>query len=110
MGDTYPVAKGNKASVAKKGVNYRMSLCTHFPEDGGCTYQHYVENCPRVMSFMIYEFIDSTTVKVNGFSAFILEHSENEDEIQGSFINLNVPYTSYTSDIDGGIYTYKLTG
>jgi len=69
-----------------------------------------VENCPRVMSFMIYEFIDSTTVKVNGFSAFILEHSENEDEIQGSFINLNVPYTSYTSDIDGGIYTYKLTG
>jgi hypothetical protein len=47
---------------------------------------------------------------VNGFSAFILEHSENEDEIQGSFINLNVPYTSYTSDIDGGIYTYKLTG
>lgn len=110
VGDTYPVAKGNKASVAKKGVNYRMSLCTHFPEDGGCTYQHYVENCPRVMSFMIYEFIDSTTVKVNGFSAFILEHSENEDEIQGSFINLNVPYTSYTSDIDGGIYTYKLTG
>jgi Flp pilus assembly protein TadG len=110
VGDIYPIAKGNKASVAKEGVNYRMSLCTHFPGDGGCNYLHYVEDCPRVMTFMIYDFVDSNTVRVKGFSAFVLEYSENEDEIQGSFIELNVAHSSYTSDIEGGIYTYRLTG
>jgi len=108
-GDTFPAATGNKASVAKTGVEYRMSLCRHFPESGGCTVDHYVEDCPRVAYVLLYDFVNTRTVRVEGFAAIILEQSESADEIQGSFISMNVPYTPYTADTDTGIYTYKLS-
>ncbi len=110
IGDTLPTATGNKASVARKGVAYRMSACCHNRSSGGCTVDCYVEGCPRIMYVLIYDFINSSTVKVKGFAAIILEESDDADEIKGSFINLNVSYTNYTSDTDCGIYTYRLIG
>lgn len=108
VGDTLPTATGNKASVAKDGVDYRMSLCRHYPYQGGCTVARYVEGCPRIMYVMIYDFVDSRTIKVTGFAAIILEYSENTDEIRGSFISLHVPSDS-AQGMDCGVYTFRLT-
>ncbi len=109
IGDQLPMATGNKASVAKDGVTYRMSQCQHYADDGGCTVEHYVEGCPRITYVMIYDYITSSTIRVTGFAAIILEESENSDEIQGSFISMNASYTTLTSDSDFGVYTYRLT-
>lgn len=110
INDTVPLATGNMASAVKQAVDYRMSLCHHYPESGGCTVDHFIEGCPRIMYLMIYEFVDSRTVKLTGFAGIILERSQNSDEIQGSLISINVSYTTYTSDSDCGLYTYRLIG
>jgi hypothetical protein len=110
INDTIPVATGNMTSVVQQAVEYRMSLCTHYTEYGGCTAGRFVEGCPRIMYLMIYEFIDTRTVRLTGFAGIILERSQNADEIQGSLVSLNVSYTTYTSDSDCGLYTFRLIG
>ena len=115
QGETYvgailPVATGNMTSVVKDGIYYRYNQCSHFRHSGGCTSHHYVEDCPRVMCFVVYEFIDTRTVMVTGFVPFVLELAPENDQIQGSLIDMNISYTTRTSDIDYGLYTFRLIG
>ncbi|HBL83479.1 MAG: hypothetical protein A2Y17_10605 [Clostridiales bacterium GWF2_38_85] len=109
VGQSLPVATGNKTSAARDAVEYRLSLCNHYVGYGGCIIDHYVEDCPRVMYILIYSFTDSRTVQIVGFAPFLLEGSPSDDEIQGSFIYTNISYTDRISEKDFGIYTYRLT-
>ncbi|MDD4689586.1 MAG: Tad domain-containing protein [Eubacteriales bacterium] len=110
VGQVLPTASGNKASVAKDGVQYRMSLCTHYKTDGGCTKQHYVESCPRIMNVLIYDLIDSDKVKIIGFAPFILEYADEADVIKGAYLKMPVQQNNGTvGDEDFGGYVLKLT-
>ncbi|MFA7636293.1 MAG: pilus assembly protein TadG-related protein [Monoglobales bacterium] len=110
VGETLPTASGNKASVAKNGVEYRMSLCTHYKTDGGCTKYHYVEDCPRVINVLVYDMVDDDNVKIEGFAPFILEYAEKEDEIKGAYLKMPVQQNNGSvGDEDFGGYILKLT-
>lgn len=109
VGQQLPVATGNKTSVAMNGVEYRLSLCEHFIGYGGCNTEHYNQNCGRIVCVLVYRFIDDRVVEVVGFTPFLLEQSEQQDEIQGSFIDINISYSDSVSDKDFGTYTYRLT-
>ncbi|PKM62835.1 MAG: hypothetical protein CVU97_03315 [Firmicutes bacterium HGW-Firmicutes-21] len=110
VGEILPVATGNKTSVAKNGSTYRLSQCTHYAGQGGCTPEHYEEECPKIIRVLIYRMVDSRTVEVIGFAAFLLEYTSADDEIQGTFLGVNTGYTDKISDKDFGTYTYRLTG
>ncbi len=110
VGEVLPTATGNKASVAKDGVEYRMGLCTHFKTDGGCTKEHYDESCPRVINVLIYDIIDTSNVKIVGFAPFVLEYADQADEIKGTY--LKMPAQQNNGSVGGedfGGYVMKLT-
>lgn len=109
VGEQLSIATGDKTSVARDGVLYRLSLCNHYVGYGGCTTEHYVEDCSRIVIVLIYRFVDWRTVEIVGFAPFILESSARDDEIQGSFLNMNISYTDRISDKKCGAYTYRLT-
>lgn len=109
VGEILSVATGDKTSAARDGVEYRLSLCNHYVGYGGCKKEHFVETCPRIVFVLIYRFVDYRTVEVVGFAPFLLEPSEHDDEIQGSFVDINISYTDCIADKDFGTYTYRLT-
>ncbi|OGO89259.1 MAG: hypothetical protein A2Y15_09865 [Clostridiales bacterium GWF2_36_10] len=110
VGEILPIATGDKTSVVRDGVNYRLSLCNHYVGYDGCKVAHYVEDCPRVVFVLIYRFVNTNTVEIVGFAPFILEPSNKDDEIQGSFLDINISYTEKITEKDCGTYTYRLTG
>lgn len=109
VGETHMIATGNKTSVARDGVAYRLSLCPHYAGYGGCTIEHFDESCSRIVYILIYKFVDYRTVEVVGFAPFLLEPSSKDDEIQGSFIDINISYADQLSEKNCGTFTYRLT-
>ena len=109
VGQVLPVATGNKTSAVKSSVDFRMASCNHYVGYGGCTPEHYVKNCSRVMYIPVYRVNPDRTIIAIGFTAILLEGSDDQDEIQGSLINVNVSYFDKISDKDCGIYTFRLT-
>ena len=110
VGEILDVATGNKTSVARNGVNHRLSQCNHYPELGGCTTERYNDSCSKIIHVLIYRMVDSKSVEIVGFATFLLEPSDSDDEIQGTFIDANVSFSGIVSDKDFGTYTYRLTG
>lgn len=109
VGQFLPVATGNKTSAARNGVEYRLSLCSHYQGMGGCTTEHYVVGCPKIVYVLVYSFVESRTVEIVGFAPFLIEPSDKDDEIQGSFLNIVIPATEIISEKDFGLHTYRLT-
>jgi Flp pilus assembly protein TadG len=109
VGQLLPVATGNKTSTARDGVAYRLSLCNHYAGMGGCTLEHYVDDCPRIVYVLVYKFVDTRTVQIVGFTPFLIEACGSDDEIQGSFIDVNISHADETSEKDCGLYTYRLS-
>jgi hypothetical protein len=110
LGDTLRVATGNMTSVARNGVDYRLSQCNHYAGQGGCTPEHYDNDCSKVIYVLIYRMVDSKNVEVTGFAAFLLEESVTDDEILGTFLFKNTAYSDLVAEKDYGVYTYRLTG
>ena len=110
----YPVEPGNMAEPTNQALNVRYSGCTHFPNDGGCTVDHYFAGCSRVVKTPVIEYDSSKTARICGFAAFVLEPSTESGYIYGSFIKLVVPGeesdTVGFGDVqDYGMYTARLT-
>jgi hypothetical protein len=90
VGDVLPVESGNMSGATIDGFTSRYESCTHFPSEGGCTAEHYVLDCPRVVILILYEMQGTKAVKVTGFVPFILEGINGNGEIIASHIDVSV--------------------
>ena len=110
-----PVEKGDMAGPTYTALSERYSACTHFPDQGGCTLQHFVPTCPRVLKVLVNEKVGTSYVKIKGFAAFILssETLETSGRIVGSYINIIEPGSGSGSgtseDINFGVYNLRLS-
>ncbi len=118
VGTVLPVESGNMTGPTYSGIVTRYNSCTHFVSSGGCTEEHYVSDCPRVMKVSVIEYTDSSHkyVRVVGFAAFVLEdYATYEDQgcVIGSYVDM-VNIGSADGDMTGtadsyGVYSLVLT-
>lgn len=112
----YPVESGNMAGPTYTAFTARYSACTHFASEGGCTNEHYVSDCPRVVKVPVVEFIGNKDAKIVGFAAFVLESTEyykKDSSVIGSYVDM-VNVGSHGADMtntagDYGIYSVMLS-
>ena len=117
VGQVLPVESGNMSGPTFDAFWSRYDSCNHFSGEGGCTVDHFVDDCPRVVPIPIVQYLDSKTVKVCGFAAFILEAGTGngtQSTVTGSFVNMAVGTGSYDAGglggaDDFGVYTVHLT-
>ena len=99
VGDVLPVESGNMEGATIDGFTARYDACTHFPDDGGCTTEHYVLDCPRVVILILYEMEGTKAVRVTGFVPFILEGIDGDGDIVASHIDVNL-YDFESEEVD----------
>lgn len=85
-----PVEPGNMAGPTEEAIAARYYQCTHFPDLGGCTIDHYDPDCPRILKILVIEKVGDHDVMVKGFAAFVIE-GVFEDEVLGSYIEMIEP-------------------
>ncbi|MCX7614978.1 MAG: hypothetical protein N2Z65_04410 [Clostridiales bacterium] len=111
--DLLPVEKGNMAGPTASSVSARYNSCTHFQGQGGCTAEHYVLDCPRVLKVLVIEKIGNSYVKIKGFAAFVLEGIGENGEVQGSYIKYfesgSISNGEYQAAQDYGMYHIGLS-
>lgn len=111
----FPVEPGNMAGPTNNALTIRYNSCTHFPESGGCTVDHYDNKCPRVVKVPVIVYdADRKNVSICGFAAFIIEPLTDSGYIYGSFIRITTQGGSSDTvnvgdALDFGVYTIKLT-
>jgi len=116
VGTELPIETGNMSGPTLTGLAERYNACTHFQSDGGCTAEHYVADCPRLMKVPVVQYIDSHTVRIVGFAAFIIEdYTTYEDEgyVIGTYVNM-VNIGAASGDLTGtaenfGVYSLTLS-
>ena len=114
VGDTVPTENGNMSGPTMQGLSERCGECTHYASSGGCTPEHYVSDCPRIVLIPLVRYIDIHSVTVEGFAPFLLDPdvgSGSESVVHGTYLpNLVVNGTldSTKSTSDYGPYTVKL--
>ncbi|HWS41804.1 MAG TPA: pilus assembly protein TadG-related protein [Pseudoflavonifractor sp.] len=115
VGSVLPVESGNMAGPTSQAFTSRYSQCTHFPGQGGCTAQHYVSSCPRVIKVPVVEYEGKKNVRIVGFAAFVLEGQPPgmSDAITGSYVDM-VTLGSAGGDATGksenfGVYSLMLS-
>lgn len=68
---------GVMAGPVSQAFDARYNACTHFPGQGGCTPDHYVPTCPRVIIIVIYQRIVDANNKFTfmplGYAPYILD-------------------------------------
>lgn len=113
--DLYPVESGNMAGPTAAGLNERYYQCTHFPDGGGCTSEHYEPNCPRVIKVPVVVYDSAKRVRIVGFAAFVLEGPADAetDTVVGSYVDM-VTVGSAGGDTTGtadayGVYSLMLS-
>ena len=113
--DLYPVESGNMAGPTAAGFNARYAQCTHFPDDGGCSAEHYDPNCPRVIKVPVVVYASAKRVQIVGFAAFVLEGPADaeKDTVVGSYVDM-VTVGSAGGDATGtadayGVYSLMLS-
>lgn len=113
--DLYPVESGNMAGPTGRAFAERYDQCTHFPGQGGCTADHYVAYCPRVIKVPVVEYDEKKYVRIVGFAAFVLEGQPEgmKDTIVGSYVDM-VTIGSAGGDATGsaedfGVYSLMLS-
>lgn len=90
VGDIIPTENGNMSGPTQTGVAGRYNACTHFSSSGGCTPDHYDVNCPRVMKIPIVTYVNTHSVRIEGFAAFLLDSysgSGNECFVYGTYLD-----------------------
>jgi len=116
VGTVLPVEPGHMCGPTLAGVSARYNACTHFQSDGGCTAEHYVANCPRVMKVPVVVYLSSQYVEIVGFAAFVLEDYTTyatEGYVVGTYVDM-VNMGSVGGDITGtadsfGVYNLTLS-
>lgn len=113
VGDVLPTENGNMAGPTFDAYLFRYNSCTHFPGQGGCTVDHYVSTCQRIVTVPVITYISSHVVKVEGFSSFLLEGStgnQNKGEVFGSYLTDVQLHNTSTNDynIVGGEYDFGI--
>jgi hypothetical protein len=68
----------------------RFNSCTHFPGEGGCTTEHFENDCARVVNLIIYRAIGGGQLQVTGFAPFVLDQISPEGYITASKIDLQI--------------------
>ncbi|MHB1455138.1 MAG: hypothetical protein ACYCYM_14450 [Saccharofermentanales bacterium] len=82
----YPVEPGAMAGLIEDAVIQRYYSCTHYTNDGGCTTEHFVADCPRVMTVPVVATMPNKYVKIVGFAAFVLEPIQDSGFVYGSLV------------------------
>lgn len=79
-----------KGFGAKAGISdniYDAHACPHYP---ACTPENYEPDCPSILKIPVYTVMDSKTIRVDGFAAFILQprtaDQKTADAIVGSYV------------------------
>lgn len=107
----YPVEPGNMAGVIETAVIERYNSCTHFATDGGCTTEHFVSDCPRIMTVPVVESMPNKNVKIVGFAAFVLEPLQASGYVYGSLVQETISgIASGSADVGeaGDYWLYSL--
>lgn len=112
IGDLLPVETGVMSGPTRQGIQARINACTHEP---GCTIDHYVEGCPRIMVVPLgYKTPGSGSnvdFVVTSFAAFLLDDSSNNGtsgDVKGRFIRYMVPGETSSSAEERGVYAAQL--
>lgn len=116
IGDVLPIESGNMAGPTLAGIRLRYEACTHYRTTGGCTAEHYVAGCPRVMKVPVVVYVSNKEVKLVGFAAFVLEDYHTyaaQGYVIGSYVDM-VNIGSADGDVTGtaenfGIYSLTLS-
>jgi len=87
-GDFLFMENGNMAGPTQTAFTIRYNQCTHFSGQGGCTVDHFDPDCPRVVYLIVYEQISTSSLKVVGFSPFVLVGTNKDAEIIASHVNV----------------------
>lgn len=114
VGDILPIESGNMSGPTKRGVDYRLNQCQHFPR---CTIDSFAEGCSRILIVPVVriEEINSgghpDSVKVVGFAAFLVSRYTghgNENMVEGAFVRYLIPGKTGGSPGDFGLYSAYL--
>ena len=112
VGQELPVEAGNMSNPTMSSFNDRYDRCDHFPSSGGCTINHYVETCPRVVIVPVITYIDSHEIVIEGFCAFIIEDCAGQGVnsiVTGSFVrDIVVNGQGAIDDVLGGSNDFGL--
>lgn len=98
-GDVLPVESGNMATPTYNAFMTRFNQCTHYLGQGGCNAEHFETDCPRVVTLIVYNLMDSKDIQVTGFISFVLEGINANGEIIAS----KVTFQANEGDTGGGI-------
>jgi len=66
---------------ARDAFDARYNACTHFPDQGGCTPEHFVPTCPRIMIIIIHQRMTVSPphrYQPLGIAPYILQKFENK--------------------------------
>ncbi len=113
IGDLIDTETGNMSNPTKRAIDYRMSLCSHTPPCGPCSFN---PGCPRILIVPVYDpvTIDKGQVKqirIVGFAAFLVDRvtgQGNENYIEGYFIRMVANGDSNPYQADYGLYGARL--
>jgi Flp pilus assembly protein TadG len=114
VGDAIPVETGNMTGPTYDGLSSRYYSCTHFVSEGGCTAEHYVDDCPRIMTVPVVTYTDKHEVVIDSFALFIIEDIETYADkgfVVGRYISgvINNAYGDTSGTVeDFGAYTIAL--
>lgn len=104
-GDALNIQTGVVSGNTYDGVQYRIDQCKHTP---ACTFDHYVQGCPRIVVIPVIRSYADKQVQVVGFAAFFLESVAGmgkDNYITGRFIRCT---TSGQSDPVGPDYGLRV--
>jgi Flp pilus assembly protein TadG len=87
-GTVLPIEPGNMAGPTTSAFLVRFNQCTHFPGQGGCTVDHFQNDCPRVITIIAFTMVNSSSVKVEGFVPFVLESANGYGEVVASMVTM----------------------
>ncbi len=107
MGDNLPTESGNMAGPTTDAFWTRYNQCTHYAGQGGCNEINFVVGCPRIVTIIVYTFIDGNTVRVEGFVPFVLKGLNGNGEIVASKITVRTS-EGETDGVLGGIGDYGI--
>lgn len=107
VGDILVEESGNMSGPTYSGFTERYEGCTHYDAQTGgpgCTSEHYISTCPRIIKVAVYTSGSQGSVTVDGFAAFLLENQSQDGYITGSFLNMITPGATTGGDLTEDSY------
>lgn len=109
QGDVLNIQTGTVSGNTFEGVQYRIDQCKHTP---ACTWDHYVQGCPRILLIPVIRDYANKQVQVVSFAAFFVDSVAgmgNNNYITGKFIRYTTSGQSDPSGPDYGLKVPRLT-